>query len=366
MPRSLKQLARALRVGLVPLTIVTLSASAVVGSSRPATAATASSLKARADQLAREIAATGSQIAALNQRYDGALYAKQQLEAKIAADRAAIAGDQHAVTANQQILRVAAVNAYVDNGATTSSTGVFSGSDNAAVSTQVYQDVAAGDLSLAVDNLTNAVGRLKDETTNLAAQERQVNQQAAAAGAALSQAHGLIAKQEALLQQTKGALAAAYAAAAAAQAAAQAAAASQNDFRGHSFGFQGSQTPITPPPATGHGDALVNAAERYLGVPYVWGGASPSGMDCSGLMVLAFGAIGISLPHYSGAQYDMATPVPTNALQPGDLLFYGPGGSEHVAMYIGGGMMIEAPYTGAVVHNTPVRFGYGFAGAGRI
>jgi peptidoglycan DL-endopeptidase CwlO len=365
MPRSLKQLARALRVGLVPLTIATLSASAVIGSSRPATAATASSLKARADQLAREIAATGNQIAALNQRYDGALFAKQQLEAKITADRAAIAGDQRAVTANQQILRVAAVNAYVDNGATTSSTGVFSGSDNAAVSTQVYQDVAAGDLSLAVDNLTNAVGRLKDETANLAAQERQVNAQAAAAGAALAQAHGLVAKQEALLQQTKGALAAAYAAAAAAEEAAAAAAASEVS-GGHGFGFDGSQTPITPPPATGHGDALVNAAERYLGVPYVWGGASPSGMDCSGLMVLAFSAIGISIPHYSGAQYDMATPVPTNALQPGDLLFYGPSGSEHVAMYIGGGMMIEAPYTGAVVHNTPVRFGYGFAGAGRI
>jgi cell wall-associated NlpC family hydrolase len=60
-----------------------------------------------------------------------------------------------------------------------------------------------------------------------------------------------------------------------------------------------------------------------------------------------------------------SAPVPLSDLQPGDLLFYGPGGSEHVAMYIGGGQMIEAPYTGASVWITSARFGDGFVGAGR-
>jgi cell wall-associated NlpC family hydrolase len=72
------------------------------------------------------------------------------------------------------------------------------------------------------------------------------------------------------------------------------------------------------------------------------------------------------MPHFSGAQYAIGTPVPISDLQPGDLLFYGPGGSEHVSIYLGGGMMVEAPHTGAVVWNSPVRFGYDFAGARRI
>ena len=71
------------------------------------------------------------------------------------------------------------------------------------------------------------------------------------------------------------------------------------------------------------------------------------------------------LPHYSGAQMADSTPVPISDLEPGDLLFYGPGGSEHVAMYVSPGEMIEAPYTGASVWLTAVRFGDGFVGAGR-
>lgn len=364
-PRSADRLLRALRLGLVPLTIASLSAIAVVGTARLADAATTSNLRARAAQLASEIASTGQEIAALNQAYDGARYHESQLETAIAADRTAIADDHIAVTKNQGILRVAAVNAYVDGGSTSAATSAFSGSDSTAVSQGVYRDVAAGDLATAVTNLTTAEGQLSDQTARLSGEQRQVGAEVRQASAALNQAHGLIAHQQALLNQTKGALAAAYAAAAAAEAAAQAQT-QQGYYLGHGFGFEDSQTPITPPPASGHGDDLVNAAERFLGVPYVWGGASPSGMDCSGLILLAYQAIGITLPHYSGAQFEMATPVPTNALQPGDLLFYGPGGSEHVAMYVGGGMMIEAPYTGAVVHNTPVRLGYGFAGAGRI
>ena len=111
----------------------------------------------------------------------------------------------------------------------------------------------------------------------------------------------------------------------------------------------------------------VAAAESQLGVPYVWGGESPraSGFDCSGLTAWAWGQAGVPLPHYSGAQMADTAPVPVSDLEPGDLLFYGPGGSEHVAMYIGGGEMIEAPYTGAYVWITGLRLGDGFVGAGR-
>ncbi len=125
--------------------------------------------------------------------------------------------------------------------------------------------------------------------------------------------------------------------------------------------------PTAPPPplAAGAGGA-VQAAEREIGVPYVWGGDTPAGFDCSGLVQWAYAQVGIGLPHFSGAQYDDTTHIPLADIEPGDLLFYGPGGSDHVAMYVGGGSMIEAPYTGASVWITGVRTGGGFAGVGRV
>ena len=94
-------------------------------------------------------------------------------------------------------------------------------------------------------------------------------------------------------------------------------------------------------------------------------GAGTVGFDCSGLTAWSWGQVGVGLPHYSGAQMGDSTPVPISDLQPGDLLFYGPGGSQHVAMYVGPGTMIEAPYTGASVWVTSLRLGGDFVGAGR-
>jgi cell wall-associated NlpC family hydrolase len=112
----------------------------------------------------------------------------------------------------------------------------------------------------------------------------------------------------------------------------------------------------------------VAAAETQLGVPYQWGAESPGvAFDCSGLTAWAWTQAGVPLPHYSGAQFDDSTPVPLADIEPGDLLFYGPGGDEHVAMYVGGGQMIEAPYTGANVWITAVRTDAAddFVGVGR-
>lgn len=121
-----------------------------------------------------------------------------------------------------------------------------------------------------------------------------------------------------------------------------------------------------PQPAlpSGSGSAVVDIAMQYLGVPYVWGGASPRGFDCSGLVTYVFAQLGVNLPHFAAAQFQYGTLVARENLQPGDLVFFG-SNLHHVGIYVGDGNMIHAPYTGAVVRiNSMGRSDY--AGARRI
>ncbi len=110
----------------------------------------------------------------------------------------------------------------------------------------------------------------------------------------------------------------------------------------------GASTPegSTVAPPNVHG-GVVGIAMQYLGVPYVWGGASPRGFDCSGLVVFVFAQIGISLPHSTYALWNVGSPVSRDQLQPGDLVFFS--GLGHMGIYIGGGQFIHAPHTGDVV-----------------
>ncbi|OKL54175.1 hypothetical protein BSZ39_05500 [Bowdeniella nasicola] len=111
-----------------------------------------------------------------------------------------------------------------------------------------------------------------------------------------------------------------------------------------------------PGPSSKARQAL-EVAKKYIGVPYVWGGASPSGFDCSGLVMYSFAQVGVKLPRTSGAQYAATARVPVKQLQPGDLIFYAKGGNAnnriyHVAIYAGNGMRVHAPSSGKPVELT--------------
>jgi cell wall-associated NlpC family hydrolase len=97
--------------------------------------------------------------------------------------------------------------------------------------------------------------------------------------------------------------------------------------------------------------ALVKETMKYLGIPYVWAGATPSGgFDCSGLVLYVYAKFGVAFPHAATMQARMGTPVPFDQLQPADLVFFGtPSFYHHVGIYIGDGLFIEAPHTGDVV-----------------
>ena len=128
--------------------------------------------------------------------------------------------------------------------------------------------------------------------------------------------------------------------------------------------------PITLPPGTpAQIVAAIGAARTRLGLPYVWGATGPSTFDCSGLTQWAYAAAGVALPRTSREQWFVGPHPSLDQLQPGDLLFWAtntadPASIHHVALYIGGGYMIEAPHTGAVVHVTPVYLD-GYIGATR-
>jgi cell wall-associated NlpC family hydrolase len=142
---------------------------------------------------------------------------------------------------------------------------------------------------------------------------------------------------------------------------------------GHAPTVEGDAFPeLAPIPTNGTlGGKAVAIAERYLGVPYRWGGADPlTGFDCSGFTMYVYAQLGISLTHYTGSQFYEGTPVPPDQLEPGDLVFFEPSarGPQHEGMYIGGGQFIQAPHTGDVVKISSLsepQYQFGYVGAVR-
>ena len=112
------------------------------------------------------------------------------------------------------------------------------------------------------------------------------------------------------------------------------------------------------------GAQAVRWALSKVGSPYVWGAAGPDAFDCSGLVMWAYAHVGISLPHFTGAQWAVGEHISRSQLQPGDIVFFF-ADISHEGMYIGGGLMVDAPTQGVPVHVEPV-FWSAYVGAVRI
>jgi cell wall-associated NlpC family hydrolase len=370
-----------------------------------------SDLKAQASALASRIQNLGLQEAALSEQYDGAVLAVQTLEGKVAqAAQQVAAASAHASRA-RTALQADAINAYVHGGTNPLIAGGNPVSDAtngllraeyvnslatdqsenidefrlAAVEEQTAkanlqrQTAAAQDAVRQVARDRQAVissqgqleATLKQDTGQIAVLVAQ--KQAAEAAAAAAAARARIAAQHPAAREAAAAQVAAAQAAAARQVSApapapQLAAASPRASGGGS-GSRAAAAPAAaapaPPPAqtvsapapappvgSGAGGAVA-AAESRVGDPYVYGAAGPGAFDCSGLVMWAYAQVGISLPHFSGAQYADTTHISMSQLEPGDLVFPADPG-QHVAMYVGGGMIVEASHTGVPVHVVPM------------
>jgi cell wall-associated NlpC family hydrolase len=316
--------------------------------------------RAQASRLQAQIAANGAKLNALSEQYNGAVYRLQKVDGQIAEAELRVKAAQDSYDKLRSELSVRAAQIYM---------GAGNEDPLAAIDVQSINDLGARShyAAAASSRDRSLMARLVTSKEALQTQRKQLGKDRAQAQSerdriakTRDQLKGVTAQQENLLSKTQSDLAGLIKRAQAEARAAQAAlaAARQRSVSTSSSGGGGGGRSSRPgvsipvgsiPPTSPRAMTAVNFALAQVGKPYKYATSGPSTYDCSGLTAAAWGAAGVSLPHYSGAQYDMLPHVPLSALQPGDLVFRGPGGSQHVSLYIGNGRVVTAPQTGDFV-----------------
>lgn len=348
----------------------------------PAKAGTIETLRARAAGLASEIDGSYAKLSVLDEAYNQARTSVSELKTSVADQNLAIGTNARRLARDNAHLRAVAVDVYV-NGASGGLSVFLNGNQQQLPMQQAYLSAASG-------NLAASLSGVQFERHQLEVHRQQLQRARATELASLRQiakdvnnARAVTASLDYTLSQVKGQLAQAVAAQEKAQAAAALAAAAA------AVASQPPPPPPPPPPAPppapspassasanpanannaggataiggGAGEAAVRAAESQLGVPYVWGGATPgAGFDCSGLTMWSWAQAGVQLAHGATEQYYEIAHVSMSALQPGDLIFYGDAGYlYHVVMYVGSGpygsdTVVQAEETGTNVMYSPM------------
>jgi peptidoglycan DL-endopeptidase CwlO len=340
------------------------------------TTTTLPKVPARAEPLLKRLVATAGLVteddqkaAALSERYDNEKYKSARARLQVAALDIRVGHADHRLAAAALRLRQAAVLAYVTGELTNVSSGALSGSVSEGEMADVYTGVA-------LDELRQALGRYGAASSAAhAARARAVANSALIARTLVTVAH-LRLQAEALIHKAASAYATI--------------SKQLLQLVGHKefarlfspswpagSPYQGPRlagTDVSRVATKPEGLKAAAAAEKFLGVPYVWGGAGKTGVDCSGLTMLAWAAAGFSLAHSATVQWEESRPVSLAHLEPGDLLFYhfshdGGTAITHVVMYLGAGpfgaeTVIQAAEPGTKVSLGRIYFS-GFVSAGR-
>ncbi len=361
---------RAIRV-IAPALMVAAPFIQQTSQSQPAQAQSLGSLQAQASTIASQINQLNNEIAIYAEKYDYAQSQLQQINNNIATVKQQIAQQKAKVGALKGQLSQEAIDSYMNMGAASTIMSVLQGTATQATLSQSFLASISMNQQDLVTSYQQATAQLSIEQTKLGTDQAQAQNQVAQAQTAAQQAQTATAQDQSLLAGIKGQIATLIQQQLqqqqlAKERAAQAALALQQKEQAAQkaaapVGTQAqvpSATPYTPPPQSASiNQAMqiaVNAALSMQGKPYVWGGASPSvGFDCSGLVMWAYEQAGISLPHNAAMQYEDTQRISYSQLQPGDLIFFGmlP---YHVAMYIGGGMMVVADDPQWPIHVVPI------------
>ncbi len=335
--------------------IATLSLASTLSAGSGAGGASITGDRAAAARLYAQIQSISDRMDAASQHYDLAQINLRRVEHAITTTRVIASSINRQLTSDRETLRTDVVYAYVTGDNLGTNTPQFLSSPADDGSRGVYLHYVESRISTAMVTLRDTRARLSTQHHILATEVRRAAAATAAARRAVADARGLLGTLHEALSQVTSDIATYIRE----QQAAAAAAATRT--------LQ-SAKPIAGSravPVDDRASVAIRAAFSLLGVPYVWGGASRRGVDCSGLILLAYAAAGIFLPHYSGFQFAATQRVPLFDLRPGDILFYGKNGDDHETLYIGNGKVIQAERTGTVVQITPIWFGPDFAGIGR-
>lgn len=343
------------------------------------------SQRAELAQIQAEVDRINGEVGAAAERYNGAVYELNQVKDRITQNTRSLKVTKRDLEKMQKVLDERLVRLYTTHEPSLAEVLVNSGSiSEAADRVELLKRIGAHDANV-VSGLHATRDKLAELRNELIADRKTAAEQVEKSAQERARIESLLAQRKAVwesanaelqrlirVEQERKRREAARQAELARQRAAlerqreqAAAAAQQNETPSApsqgapASGSGGQETPAAESPApaaqtapaalpSGSGNAAAaNVAMQYLGTPYVWGGESPSGFDCSGLAAYAYRQIGKSVPHYTVAIYNQFPKVPLGSLQAGDMVFFN--GLGHMGIYIGGGQYVHAPQTGDVV-----------------
>jgi len=330
---------RSLRLSFLSLgaAVALLLGAVVVG---PASADPLSDKKAEAERIGEQLAQLQDRQQELNGQYEKANYELQQAQEKVNAAKVLAAQTAAEADERREDLRQYAVAAYQSGNDSPEFDALISNDASTGVQKRSYLQSLSGSRQDLVDALNAARQKAEEDGIRLkvaedasAAKAAEIEQLKKAADEATNQQAAINARVQGELRVLVQAENARIAAAAAAARAAAAASSS------------GGRATAAPNPNPGQvrpeAARAIAAGRTKLGAGYVWAAEGPDVFDCSGFVRWAFLQVGISLQHYSGAMYKSTIRISESQLQPGDLVFWGAGGSEHVAIYIGGNQILH-------------------------